>query len=171
MISVTIVLKMKTIVHSTTIVALDSILKTGMLLDQNTRKRLKITYVGEGLLDRKIGKYTDIMYDPYFYEKVDEAAGVYFRMGPLEQKPGIQLIFSTKLLTQYPEYIFNTEENFGFVSGENGTSPFTGELMTTYFGTVPPEYILKTLKPDNTEILIPESVNLDNLIAIKYQTH
>lgn len=164
---------METIVHSTSIDALNDILIIGMLLDQDMRKTFNIKQSGEGTKGRKIGHYTDPLNNPEFSRNVDEAKGVFFRMGPVNQRSDVQLIFSPKLLKQYPEYIFNTDENYGFVVGKDGLegiSPFSGDPVTTYFGRVPPKHVLKTIIPDNTEILIPESVNLDNLVAIKYKT-
>lgn len=164
---------MKTIVHSTSIGALNSILKLGMILDQDMRRSLNIAQIEEGTTGRKLGHYTDPLEDTNFWKKVDEAKGVYFRLGPVNQQADVQLIFSSRLLNKYPEYIFNTGENFGFVVGQDGVegeSPFSGEPTTTYWGRVPPNSVLKNLVPDNTEILIPESVDLENLVAIKYKT-
>lgn len=164
---------METIVHSTSINALNNILKLGIILDQTMRKHLIISQTGEGSVGRKVGHYTDAVNNPEFWKTVDEARGVYFRMGPVKQTADVQLIFSPKLLKQYPEYIFNTEENNGFAVGQNGVegeSPISGEPTTSYWGKIPPKNILKNLDPNSTEILIPSSVNLDNLVAIKYKT-
>jgi len=135
------------------------------------RKTLNITQIGEGSRGRKIGHYADGLGDPYFWLNAGEAKGVFFRLGPVAQYADVQLIFSPELLNQYPDYIFNTEENCGFAIGEdgvNGESPFSGEPMTSYWGRVPPKSVLKTLRPGMNEILIPGCVNLDNLVAIKF---
>lgn len=164
---------MYTIVHSTSIGALNNILKIGYLLDQNMRKKFNVIHVGEGSKDRKVGTYTDSLLDEKFWKNVDEANGIYFRLGPIPQgKADVQMVFSPKLLDQYKPWVFNTTENFGFMIAEEGVeaeSPFSGDEGTTYISTIPAS-VLPNLDRPSTELLIPESVNLDNLVQLRYKS-
>jgi hypothetical protein len=167
--------KIKEIVHSTSIQAYESILGSGRIFDQKDRQKFCISMVGEGTKDRRVGTFdAPLTHGRDFYEEFDEANGVYFRVGTKENpidffSGSVQLVFSHHLLDQYPDWIFNTEENFGFVLGEHGEmaeSPWSGDEGVTFMGVIDQDI---EIIPRNTELLIPHSINLENLAEVRFK--
>lgn len=160
------------IVHGTSLEGYQSIMIMKRILDQVDRASLKILITGQGTPNRKVGQYDD--------EKLlDEAQGVYFRLEtsttPLDlaKEPGdVFLIFSPDLLSQYKTWVINTEENFGYMiskHGVKGEGQFSGEPGTSWVNHIPPEGVEEITSA--AELLIPNSINLDNLVAVVFKTN
>ncbi len=158
------------LIHGTSVEGYQSIMIMKRILDQVDRAELKILLAGQGSPNRVIGQYDDDMLS-------DEAQGVYFRIdtstAPLNllDEPGdVFLIFSSDLLRQYKPWVINTEENFGFMidaHGVKGEGKFSGDPGTSWVNYIPPEGIQEISKV--SELLIPNSINLDNLIAVAFK--
>ena len=162
--------KITKLVHGTSVEGYRSIMIMKRILDQVDRANLKIILAGQGSLNRSLGQFDDDQLS-------DEAQGVYFRLetttSPLDllKEPGdVFLIFSPNLLRQYKSWVINTEENFGFMIDEHGVKgegQFSGEFGTSWVNYIPPEGVQEI--SGASELLIPNSINLDNLIAVVFR--
>ena len=167
------------IVHSTSVEGYNGIIILNQILDQSDRKDLNIYLTGEGTGTRVVGEPRDLLEKGTIYaDEVDEAKGVYFRIGTVFHPQNfknlygdIHFVFNDDLLHQYPNWIINTEENFGFFIEEHGIqgkSQFSGEEGTTWNGIISLEGI-KQIRPDSSELLIQNSVNFKNLKKIIFR--
>ena len=164
--------KIHTLVHGTSIEGFKSIMIMERVLDQVDKANLKILLTGQGGIGRALGQFDDLR------RLLDEAQGVYLRLdtttSPLDllKEPGdVFLLFHPDLLNQYKPWVINTEENFGFmidVHGVLGTAEYgSGEPGTSWVNFIPPERIREV--SNRSELLIPNSINLDNLVAVAFK--
>lgn len=140
------------------------------ILDQVDRANLKILLTGQGTYGRTIGQFDDA-------KVLDEAQGVYFRVdtttSPLDllNEPGdVFLLFQPNLLRQYKLWVINSQENFGFMidkHGVLGSGQYSDEPGTSWVNFIPPEGIRELSR--SSELLIPNSINLNNLIAVAFK--
>jgi hypothetical protein len=169
------------LIHSTSLAGYNGIVMSGHLLNQPALIEKGIIIIGEGGADRRIGDKMVTLEDEDWYKKYDEGRGIYFRVetniskctNPFSYGGDVIMEFSPKLLEQYPNWILNTEENFGFVLGKHGEeveSPFSGNLGKTFYGTYE-EGDLDDMCADDAELVFDVPiVNLDNLVNVKFKT-
>lgn len=169
-------MKINHLFHVTSLDGYNGIIQSKNLLNQPSLVKKGIVIKGEGGLNRRIGDRLATLVDKDWYKHFDEARGIYFRIAieddPFRYGGDIVLEFSPDLLKQYPNWILNTEENFGFVLGNHGEikeSPFSGELGKTLYGKYT-EKDLEDIIPGNAELTIDvPSINLKNLVNVRYK--
>lgn len=165
------------IIHSTSFEAYEGIIIAGKILDQKDREKILIYLIGEGTHNRKVGPIDYFLNPEKKDEKFDEGMGVYFRIEttiPLDfaKLPGnVHFVFTDNLLKQYPDWLINSTENFGFQinhHGKGGFSQMTGEFGTSWVRTITKDGV-KNLN-ENSELLIMNSVDLKNLKMVVFKS-
>lgn len=163
-------------IHSTSLEAYEGIISIGKILNQKDREKMLIYLSGQGAAKRKYGPI-DYFLNPTSIGDYEEAEGVYFRIEtttPYEyiKFPGqVHFIFTDKLLNQFPNWIINSTENFGFQIDQHGKgnySQMSGEFGTSWVKSITKDGI-KTLD-ENSELVINNSVDLKNLKMIVFNT-
>lgn len=168
------------LIHSTSLKGYNGIIESLYLYNQHCLSEKGIIFKGEGGGQRRIGDRMVTIEDKNWWKHYDEGRGIYFRIDtdqsqdrdPFVYGGEVVLEFSPDLLKQYPDWILNTEENFGFVIGKHGEeaeSPFSGDIGKTLYGTYE-ESDLVGVNNDVAELVIdvPE-INMDNLINVKFK--
>lgn len=163
--------------HCTHVKYLDSILKTGKLLNTSTRNASTDTAIktaaGEGSAGRKLGHAKISIGNPNFWSGKDapeDADGVYFRTkaSSCPSKGHIMLVFDRAILDdQSCTWHINTTENNGFylaAPGVEAEAPYSGDMGVTYDRSNADDYG----EPDPyQELVILENVNLKYLDHIR----
>lgn len=153
------------IVHFTSSAAFKSISSSGWLLTQPDRykQNLFFSFEGSGNGTRRIGP-NNLSIKQQTLGIYDEGLGIYFRIlqNKPERKDGVvAIVFSPNILAKYSGWFINTEENFGFILGNDIVkAPFSGEYGRTI-------YDIRSKEISNrSELVIPHSVNISDAIDI-----
>lgn len=169
------------LVHETTITNFLNIVKDQTIFKSSVLNTLGIDQAQCGRRVKLASDPTVPLSDPQFYDHYDQVDGVYFRIIPTTfpyANPEFEdcaLVFDMGLLN-HNKFIINRVENYGFCLGPEGVfaeSPFSGEFGLSVMDLAKVDLILQDyvhpdgfrepFDPSNSEVVVMDNVNLNNL--------